>query len=627
MSVDFAIKDLVRNRQVSKPFIVAIAASVSIVVFGIGFSGLFNAVINGTETPLFSSGFTIIFQQFNLMLLILLTVLPISALIFSLYAWIGHKKRDIATMKAIGTFPAKLYSFFVIELLLITVIGYVIGFVCGSGAYLLAYLILEGVGISIPFQVDLIWNLIVFGSLTATAYFVGGVHLRKIAGTLTVTEILAGDIPRTTFAGSHASVFLRGLSRLGTSLKVAIRNISRRLYDFRCTFAILATCGTIIFISVLGTISLETSVQGYASGTINENTIAVGPSDLLPYLNRLYAQFSDPTKAVGADELNFSQSQFFFPERDISAFSSISGVIRVDPRVCLMEHFFERKGYGIKEGVRYSVGQNREGVATIMGVNSSLMQESFYEGSFVSPTDSVNVTIGDGIAFEYFDDYDAQVIEFHSEEFRMVGEVVDTLYNGRSIYMGIQGLWNHWPELTGQFNILLVQVDPNNYESVKNALASAAQTELGSEFSVIDLRPTLQNNLGALNSALLYFIILAVATVAIASIALVEYQKGASTLKEKDLRIMRAMGAKRSFLTKTLYWENFLLTIPSFGLAIGIGMLFVQFTLVANIELLPPLWVPLLIGISLVGIFALANLVISVSLFQRSRGLPDDLGH
>ena len=90
---------------------------------------------------------------------------------------------------------------------------------------------------------------------------------------------------------------------------------------------------------------------------------------------------------------------------------------------------------------------------------------------------------------------------------------------------------------------------------------------------------------------------------------------------------MRAIGAKRGFLVKTLYWENFLLTIPSFGLAIGIGMIFVEFFVVTKIELLPPLWIPLTIGAVLLGIFAIANLVISAILFGQSRGLPDDLEH
>lgn len=628
MSVDFAMKDIFRNRRVSKPFIVAIAASVSVLVFELDLTTLFNQLLSGTGTILFSSGFNLVFQQFNQMLLILLVVLPITALVFCLHAWIGHKKRDIATMKAIGALPVKLYSFFETELVLITIIGYGIGLLCGSGAFLVVFLVLEGMGTSVPFQVDIVWNLVAFGSLLVSSFFIGGAYLRKIGGKLTVAETLSGDIPRATFAGNRASFLSRGLSKLGTSIKVAVRNIIRRRYDFHRTFAILAVCGTLMFVSILGSASLGPSIKDYAHGTIDQYTLAVGHSTMLPYVQRLYGQFGDPNQAVGLNDINFSLPNYFFDENKSSAFASISGVVGVDPRVCLLSAFKERQGYYFEEGKSYNVGQTREGVAAIMGVNSTLMQLSFFQqGEFVNSTNAENITIGDTIAYEYTDMYTKQSLAIHGEAFYMVGMVVDTLYNGKSIYMGIQGAWNLWPEHANKYNLLFVEADPAHFDEVKTLLDSVAKTQLGSDFGVVTMRGVVENNQAVLGGVSSYFLALAIITVALASIALVEYQKGASTLKSKDLRIMRAIGARRGFLTKTLYWENFLLTIPSFGLAVGIGMIFVEFFVVTKIELLPPLWLPLAIGALLLGIFAIANLVIAAILFRQSRGLPDDIEH
>ncbi len=626
MSLDFAVKDILRNRHVSKPFILAIAASVSVIVFELDLSGILNALFFSSGSMLFSSGFNLVFQQFNLMLLILLALLPISTLIFSLHTWIGHKKRDIATMKAIGALPARLYNYFEIELLLITIIAYGVGLLLGSGAFFAFFLFLEGFGVSVPFQVDIVWNLAVFGSLIVCVFFVGGAYLRKIAATLTVAETLAGDIPRSTFAGGRTSGLFRWLARWGTSVKVATRNMIRRRYDFHRTFAILSICGTLMFVSFLGTVSLSNSMQGYASGTINENTIAIGHSEMLPFVSRLYGQFSDASKAVGVNDVNFSLPQYFFPGNKYSAFNTITGVVRVDPRVCLLANFEERQGYGYEGGQSYSIGGTRTGVAAIMGVNSTLMETSFFqEGSFVGPTDTGNITIGDTIAYGYTEEYLKQTLVVHGEAFKMLGIVVDTLYNGKSIYMGIQGLWNFWPEHAGQYNLLFIQVAPILYDSAMTALAAVAKTELGATFDALDLRQVIRNNQATLDTVQGYFLVMAIVTVVIASLALVEYQKGASTLKTKDFRIMRALGARRGFLEKTIYWENFLLTIPSFALATGIGMIFVEFFLMTNRELLPPLWIPLAIGGALLAIFAVANLVISAILFKHSRGLPDDL--
>jgi ABC-type antimicrobial peptide transport system permease subunit len=633
MSLDFALKDIIRNRRVSKPFIIAIAATVTIIVFVLNLTSLLDVLFFGSESVLFSTGYNLVFQQYNSMLAILLAVLPISALISSLNAWIGHKKRDIATMKAIGAMPARLYNYFEIELLVITIIGYGIGLLCGSGIYLVVFFVIEGVGIFVSFQVEILWNLVVFVALIACVFFVGGAHVRKIAGTLTVAETLAGDIPRSTFAGNRSSGVMQWLTRRGTSVKVAIRNIIRRRYDFHRTFAILAISGTIMFISILGSISLSTTIQGYVNGTINEYTIAVGHSAILPYVSRLYGQFSDPSQAVGVNDVNFSLSTYFFDESkyyafNTTAFNTISGVVRVDPRVCLLSIFAERQGYSYEGGVSQNVGHTREGVAAIMGVNSSLMDLSYFaEGTFVDPGELTNITIGDTIAYNYVDEYAKQTLLIHGETFYMEGVVIDTLYNGRSIYMGIQGLWNLWPEHAGKFNLLLIQVDPAQYETAISTLNATAKTQFGSAFEAIGLREIFSQNQAALNVVQGYFLIMAVITVIIASLALIEYQKGASSLKNKDFRIMRALGARRGFLEKTIYWENFLLTIPSFGLAMGIGMIFVEFFLMTNLKLLPPLWIPLSIGGALIAIFAIANLVIAAILFRLSRGLPDDLEH
>ncbi len=629
MSLDFALKDIIRNRRVSKPFIIAIAATVTIIVFVLDLTSLLDVLFFGSQSVLFSTGFNLVFQQYNSMLVILLAVLPIGALISSLNAWVGHKKRDIATMKAIGALPAKLYNYFEIELLVITIIGYGIGFLCGSGIYLVVFFILEGLGVTGLFEVEILWNLVIFVALIACVFFVGGAHVRKIAGTLTVAETLAGDIPRSTFAGVRSGGVMQWLTRRGTSVKVAIRNIIRRRYDFHRTFAILAISGTIMFISILGTVSLGDTIQGYVKGTINENTIAVGHSTMLPYISRLYGQFSDPTQAVSINDVNFSQADYFFLENNVSAFMSISGVIRVDPRICLLSAFAERQGYSYEGGVSQDVGHTREGIAAIMGVNSSLMELSYFGegGNFVEPGDLTNITIGDTIAYNYTDEYQEQTLLIHGKSFNMLGIVIDTLNNGRSIYMGIQGLWNLWPEHAGKFNLLLIQVDPALYETAISTLNAIAKTQLGSAFGAIGLREILRQNQAALNAVQGYFLIMVIITVIIASVALIEYQKGASTLKNKDFRIMRALGARRGFLEKTIYWENFLLTIPSFGLAMGIGMIFVEFFLMTNLELLPPLWIPLTIGGALIGIFAIANLIIAAILFKQSRGLPDDLEH
>jgi len=91
MSLDFAAKDVMRNRRVAMPFIGAIAATVGTLVFALNLSGVFQALAIDPAAKLFSSGYHEVFQQFNLILLIILGILPLGALFYALHSWIATR--------------------------------------------------------------------------------------------------------------------------------------------------------------------------------------------------------------------------------------------------------------------------------------------------------------------------------------------------------------------------------------------------------------------------------------------------------------------------------------------------------------------------------------------------------
>src|SRR5271157_4179327 len=579
MSSGFVLKDVKRNRKVSLPFIRTVAAPIAILVCALHLSTIFSALAFDPRARLFSPGVQSVITQFNTIVLVLLGILAAGVIIFATYAWIAHKNRDLVTMKAIGTLPARLYTYFVNEILLLTFLGYLLGLTIGSIAYGCIYLVLDSAGYVISFQFELTWNFVAFLLIMAVAYITGGQKIRHVAMELTVAQTYAGDVPFHTYTGKSLNPLFKFLYKLGTSVKIGTRNIIRRSHDFHRTFGVLTISGTLVLICTLGTIALSTSVQGYLRGSLSENTIAIGHISELPYVTRLYGQFADPSQIVYKGDVNFSTPAYFFPAANASAFANVAGVIGVDPRVCLLESFQEMPGITCDtSGTCSYLGQQRQGIAIVMGINSTAMQTNFFQmGQFVAPNDNTSVTIGDSIMYNYMDNYTEEQIIVHNHILKMGGVVEDSLYNGQSIYMGIGALWQFWPELNPTYNLLLVQVNSTQYDSVLASLNSLAQSKLGPAFGAVGLRETVRANEAALSGVNDYFMILDVAILGIACVTLIEYQRGASAMKAQDLFIMWSIGAKRGFLLKSIYWEIALLILPAVGFAMGISMLIVEF--------------------------------------------------
>ncbi len=614
--------------------------TIAIFTFTSNFALIFEAFSIETQTYLFTPGFRSIFLQFNLFTLILTGILAIGVLIFVINAWVVFKTKDIAIMKGIGMLPSKGYSIFMAEILILTLGGYFIGNIVGFGVYLIVFLILDEGGFSGQFQIAWLANFVFLALALIVIIYTSGSKLTKLIEKQTVGVSLAGDIPFLTHASSKFNLLLRILCKFGSSVKIAIRNLTRRRYDFRRTFAFLTVVGMILFTSTIAPVVLNTNVQGYLQNAINQDTIIVGHQNLLPYITRTYKQFSDPSQAVNYGIQDFSSPEFFFQRNKLTSFQNIDGIEAVDGCVCLLEPFKEMLGVRFVDEIVWGngtsntisktpqwVGQNREGTAVIMGINASNTNSLFTQNDYVAPTEMENITIGDGLESAYTDDYTVQKLKVHEKEFWMSNVVVDPCYNGITVYMGITALWDLWEEHNNTYNLIFVRSTPETHESLLANLNTLAKSGLGPEFAAMSLGDVMRANAVALFSVQIYFIVLAMVIFGIAIIAIMEYHKGGSHYKIKDLLIMRLLGAKKKFQKRCYYWETMLVLFPSFGLAFSLGMLFVEWFLVSDLRFLPPLWAPFSIASVFLGLFAILNFFISNLLVKRARGTPALLLH
>ncbi len=124
MSFNFAVKDLAHFSDQTKSSIKASTAVVAVsVIFlnliqSLGLLTMPEDIQNGTST-LYE-----IFTQFNSFLIALVMLLAIIIILSKNHSIVQSRKNDINIMKAVGTYPRQLYSFYLTEILLITILSF-----------------------------------------------------------------------------------------------------------------------------------------------------------------------------------------------------------------------------------------------------------------------------------------------------------------------------------------------------------------------------------------------------------------------------------------------------------------------------------------------------------------------
>jgi len=75
----------------------------------------------------FSGGISIVFIDFTTLVVILMLILAFVVVIIVTITLVITKKRDIAIMKALGSIPKRLYGFYLTEVYVVFLIGFIIG--------------------------------------------------------------------------------------------------------------------------------------------------------------------------------------------------------------------------------------------------------------------------------------------------------------------------------------------------------------------------------------------------------------------------------------------------------------------------------------------------------------------
>ncbi len=564
----------------------------------------------------FSGGISIIFIDFISLVLILVLILAFVVVIIVTTTLIITKKRDIAIMKALGSIPQRLYGFYLTEVYVVFLIGFVIGAIIGFISYAIFFFIASILGALATFQVDVIYTPILFITCFVGIYLFPGGVLRKL-GTQNTIKLFSRDIPSNYDASKKLSTIPKWLSLIGYNVKISVLNTLRRRGEFKRYLIVLTIISIIIFTLGLGSIVLKNSSQEWIKKSQGTNILAIGHKDVLQNYTKMYDMFSNPDTLVTQNDIDFLNPDYLFNLSKVEDLTNFTEIEKIDQRLLNFFNVTELDGYHYFEDGGYLVaGQDRQAIIPIIGFNASeIIQDFEIEGEYIVDEDSVNMMIGDGLGYNLFDyplDQSMRIEELGTgHPFHISAVVIDSFYSGSAGYVDLSVMQGDLNFSSNEINLLLLKVQSSEYSDVIGDIELIIQGNLGENFSVVNLNQTFENNYSYLEILTLYPLLIIVMMAIISILALYNYQKGNILEKAKDFLIMRAIGAKYKSIKKILFLEAFYMIIPSLLLSMGIGMIINSLVLFDRVYL-PNISLPIII----IGLLFIAFLAFNyISLF------------
>lgn len=622
-SFDFALKDFYRKRHQTFPYLLTIIIVIAITEFLIYFtSSLGLNVFTQTDFSnkyFLSGGVNLVYEKFNTLIQALLIILAVTIVVTITTTLIINKKKDIGIMRALGTLPRKLYSFYLLEAYVVFLIGFIIGLVVALISFLIFNLVMNSLNFPINFQLDFVYTPIMFLSCLLGIFFITGYALRRI-GKQKIIKTFSKDIPYNYDASKGIKFIPKWFSSLGLNIKMSVINTLRRKGEFRRYLIVFSLLSLIIFTLGIGAIVLRISSQEWIRKSQGQNIVVFGHKDVINNYSMMYKMFSDPQLVVTEEMINFTDSRYFFNLSDINEINEIEEIEIIDERLISFYdveeipgvHYYEDGGYKI-------IGENRKGNIPIIGVNpDNIIQKFEIEGRFFTNEDAYdNMTIGDGLAYNFFEYALDQSLKLTSygKTFHISGVIIDSFFSGYAGYVGLNESRAILNLINEEINLLLLQLNPGSYKAIKGELDNIS-SKLGTNFTHLRLDGVFKENLDFLFNLSLYpsFLIIIIAILVILS--LYNYQKSGIMEKARDFLIMRAVGSRNRSLKKILFIESIFVIIPSLLLSLGIGMILNSVFLFARVYL-PPLYVPFTVFGILLAVFILFNLLSLIPIMRK----------
>ncbi len=543
---------------------VCVSVATSLVLFGENLG----VQITGFSTGGLTVGFSIIFSRFLFIVVLLSCVTGVLVVYFLMSAATSDRTRDIGIMKAVGCLTDAVFKHFALELLILVSAGCLIGSFVGICLNFVSTVVMNYMGFRLSMGSLNVQMVLLIFSLFVGFSFVLGLRLTARAARVKPAEALTqvSDV----IAAQQSNFKLPFLFGKSLTARIAFRTLRRRWSMTIRSITCLGAVMVLMTVIVVGGIVSEETMLSYVQRAVGRNVVLVAKAEMAERYESLLEKFLQSNQSEPFDYLN---AEYAIPSSIISKIQNISGVIKVDPRLVL-ESTIKENQYIYPDpdnpGQYVVVGNQRQGNVAVMGVHAgNLISDWLLLGEKINDEDLNNALMGDSLAATCFADPFTQSFRAFNHEFHTVGVCLDPLNNGMVVYMPYEGLSSD-VNYSG-YNVILVQINPLNrpeaLEEIENAVS-------GSDLVVVDLDQTLNKQVNFMNQIWASLLSLSLLSFLSAVTSLVGFLTLSVSGQQRDLGIMRALGAKPGIILKVVVLQTFLLVLCGalFGLPVGMAV-------------------------------------------------------
>ena len=606
MTLNFAIKDLYHFKEQTKAHLKTNSSVIALAVLFLNLANSMNLLTVHSPISYLTLTLFELITQYHLFLVILIILLVFAVMLNSNHAIVEHRKKDIGIMKAVGTYPNQLYSFYLTELLLLAFFSFIIGWAIGISLFFIIFSILNGRYIGLQWIPDKFISIGIFVGLLLETFIVNGYEIRKI-GRKSYNYAKTGKFKNNIHA-KLTPTWKKIMIKLPISMKLAIKNLLRKQKDLRQSLSLITIAGMIMLTGLVGMIIVNESGVAYIHQAQGENIAVIGAPEVVNAYTNGYSRFSNdsiPELQNGTytdisnnitgmqDQLsayftNFSIESNFWEKRlfTVTTVTEVNGTI--------LQHF-SHDNITRTEFVYIGNG-TRTRVIPIQGiVFSSSIQHWNYEGTLIDISNGV--VVGDTLAGELFENAYLQWMIYSNVEtnqtyrHKINGVVIDSMNIGNSAYIPLIDLQDNLGR-NNYCNLILVDYSEALENGKYDEFFEGISEILGDQFEIVDLQPIFVHNENFLRSNQITTLILSSVIAMVIIYIIYQFQQGRLEEDKNDIIIFKALGGTTSNIRNMLFFEQVWLLFVGLTLSLT-GTLFIMIFFFMQEAEFPSIWIPL----------------------------------
>ena len=608
MSLNFAIKDLLHFKEQTKAHLKTNFSIIALVVLFLNLTSSMNLL--SIQSPLSYLTFTLfeLITQYHRFLVILIVILVFVVMLNSNHAIIEHRKKDIGIMKAVGTYPNQLYSFYLTELLLLAFFSFVIGWIIGITLFFIIFMILNGNYVGLQWLPDRFIYIGIFVGLLLETFVVNGWEIRKI-GRKSFNYARTGKFKNNIHA-KLTPTWKKIMIKLPISMKLAIKNLMRKQTELRQSLSLITIAGMIMLTGLIGVIVVNNSGVAYIHQAQGENIAIIGAPEVVDAFANGYSRFSNdsiPELKNGtytdiSNNISSIEDQLSAYFTDFSIDSNfwekrLFSVTTVTESTGIILQYYTNETTGLPSAEYTTIGNGtRTRVVPIQGiVFHSTIQHWNYEGFLINITHGA--AVGDTLAGELFENAFSQWIKYSNTEanrtyrYKINAVVIDPMNVGNSVYFPLVDLQNNL-DRNNYFNLILVDYSVALNNGKYNEFFEGISEILGDQFKIMDLQPIFVHNENFLRSNQISTIILSSIIALVIIYIIYQFQQGRLEEDKNDIVIFKALGGTTSDIRQMLFIEQVWLLFVGLTISLA-GTLFITIFFLMDKASFPSIWIPL----------------------------------